>query len=442
MTSFDPLFPDFEPYSSYNDYTDNVPIEPIEIPSMPNRAACEAATKSRAIVEESLSLDGPPDTYVTVDGRTYLYFAGSGYFGLQSHPEVLTATCEATLRYGLGTATSRSSFTSPPVFEVERRGAAIFGVERSFYTSSGYMANQILVDALTGSFDRVFIDEASHYSLFDAARGFRELRLRPVLFQHRNVDDLHKKLDENLQWNQRPLVLTDGLFSALGTLAPIDKYVELLSQYEGSSLLIDDAHGLGVLGKNGLGTLEHFGFTPSIVNRTSQDEGNDLSYAQIETPSVALYSSFTMSKAVGGYGGMLPGSERFIEHLTERSKIFIGASAPPNPVAAATAKGLAVLFDDDVLRSSLRQNSRLLKHGLTSIGLSAGEQSIPIATLTIGSSGNMRRIQNELSRRSILVSYMPRNPGIGSEGAIRIAVFATHTPEMITTLIDALKEIL
>ena len=440
MPLFDPPSFDFDRQDSA-DFSAGFPIDPLEIPPPPERSRCEPRSESRAVIEESLSLDGPPDAYVTIAGRTYQYHAGSGYFGLQSHPEVLAATCEATLRYGVGTATSRSAFTSPPVFEVERRSAAIFDVERAFYTSSGYMANQILVDALSGTFGRIFIDESSHYSLFDAARGLREPRLRPIPFRHRDVDDLHQKLDENLQWNQRPLVLSDGLFSALGTLAPVDRYVDLLSKYDGASLLIDDAHGIGVLGNGGRGTLEHFGFDPSAANRTTQESGEDFTFTPAESPEVALFVSFTMSKAVGGYGGILPGSELFVERLTERSKIFTGASAPPNPIAAATAKGLSILFDDNRLRTALRENTRLLKNGLAAIGLPPGESAIPIVTLTLGSSRNMRRIQKELSRRKLLIAYLPRNPGLGSEGALRLAVFATHTPEMIESLIDTLKEV-
>lgn len=412
----------------------------------PDRSVSKPSTEARASIEEALSLDGPPDAYVSIAGRTYQYHAGYGYFGLQAHPEILAATCEATLRYGVGTATSRAAFTSPPVFEVERRVAGIFGSNRAFYTSSGYTANQILIDALSGSFDRVFIDESSHYSLFDAVRSMRKIRMQPIPFQHRDVEDLKEKLDANLQWNERPLVLSDGLFSALGTIAPLDRYVTLLAHYEGASLLIDDAHGIGVLGKNGRGTLEHFGFDPAIANRARGDAVSDpceaCDFGAAEPLPVNLFVSFTMSKGIGGYGGVIPGDEPFIAQLTERSKIFVGASAPPSPIAAATAKGLAILFDDAVLREALRENTRYLKRRLTEIGLAPGEPEVPIVTLMLGSSQNMRRIQRKLSERGILIAYLPRHPGLGSEGALRLAVFATHTPEMLENLIEHLREIL
>ncbi|HBT76716.1 MAG TPA: hypothetical protein DEB39_07275 [Planctomycetaceae bacterium] len=405
----------------------------------PERSVSRAATDARASIEDALSLDGPPDVRVAVGDRVYQYHAGSGYFGLQSHPEVLAATCEATLRYGVGTATSRAAFTSPPVFEVERRIADLFGSARAFYTSSGYIGNQILVDALCGTFDRVFIDEASHHSLFDAARNIRAARFRPIPFKHRCPEDLQEKLDANLRWNERPLVLTDGLFSLVGSIAPVDRYVELLSEYEGASLLVDDAHGIGVLGRSGRGTLEHFGIDPATANRTREDTIDPFGLA--ETHPVNLYFSLSMSKAVGGYGGVIPGSDTFIERLMERSKVFTGASAPPSPIAAATAKGLAVLFDDSQLRDRLRERSRYLKSRLREDGFAPGDSPVPIVNLTLGSALNMRRVQKGLSERGFLIAYLPRHPGLGSEGTLRIAVFATHTNEMIDSLVEALHDI-
>ncbi len=404
------------------------------------RPASMPRSATQAAIEEAFCFDGPPDAMVTVAGKTYLYFAGNGYLGLQADPEILAAICEATLRYGVGTATTRTAFTSPPVFEVERRIADILGMDAALYTASGYVANQILLESLEGTFDRIFIDESAHYSLFDAARRLRGSRCRPITFKHRHLEDLRDKLDGNLQFHERPLVVTDGVFSFLGTIAPVPEYIKLLSRYDGSSLWIDDAHGFGVLGDNGLGTLEHFGIDSARTNRTAQDETDSFGLDDLTDHDDAeprLYLSFSLSKAVGGCGGAIPGSESFIQRLKDRSGVFFGASAPANPIAAATAKALAVLTDGSN-RQRLRENTALLKDGLQKLNLPAGNPEVPIAILTLGSSKNMRRIQRELSERDILVSYLPRYAGLGSEGALRIAVFATHTPEMIEELIATL----
>lgn len=409
------------------------PLNPAQYPTPKN--------KTQAAIEESLSFDCPPDAMISIAGHTYLYFAGNGYLGLQAEPEVLAATCEAVLRYGVGTATSRIAFTSPPVFEVEHRIAEILGTERSLYTASGYIANQILLESLEGTFDRIFIDESSHYSLFNAAKRIRKTRCQPITFQHRNPNDLKEKLDANLQLHEKPIVITDGVFSYLGTIAPIKEYVGLLADYEGASLWIDDAHGFGILGENGYGTLEHCGLDPSAVNRTLQDDTDHFGFGKLPTIKTRLFTCFSLSKAVGGCGGIIPGTESFVQRLKDHSTGFFGASAPPSPVAAATAKALSILTEKTI-RQKLRKNTAALKNQLRNLGLEVNDSPVPIVILTLGSSGNMRRIQKELSQKGILISYLPRYAGLGSTGALRIAVFATHTTEMIHELTDSLKKII
>jgi 7-keto-8-aminopelargonate synthetase-like enzyme len=418
----------------------------ISIPDPPERTPSTPKSAIQATIEETFSFDGPPDAMISVAGKVYLYFGGNGYFGLQADPEVLAATCEAVLRYGVGTATTRTAFTSPPVFEVERRIAEMIGTPHALYTASGYVANQILLESLEKTFDRVFIDEAAHYSLFDAVRRLRGARRKPIPFKHRDVENLREQLDSNLQLHERPIVLTDGVFSLLGTIAPLDRYTELLANYDGASLLVDDAHGFGVLGETGRGTLEHFGLDTSVVNQTVTDTVDDLGLDLPTNDSVRTYLTFSLSKAVGGSGGTIPGTESFIQRLKDWSAVYFGASAPASPIAAATAKSLSMLTDP-LFRQKLQENIKLFRAGLRNIGLQnngldTDESPLPMAILTLGSSGNMRRIQKELSESGILVSYLPRNVGLGSQGALRIAIFATHTPQMIQELIDTLREVL
>jgi len=410
----------------------------IFIPDPPERTPSAPKSAIQAAIEETFSFDGPPDAMISVAGKVYLYFGGNGYFGLQADPEVLAATCEAVLRYGVGTATTRTAFTSPPVFEVERRIAEMLGTPHALYTASGYLANQILLESLEKTFDRIFIDEAAHYSLFDAVRRLRGAKRKPITFKHRNTENLREQLDSNLQIHERPIVLTDGVFSMLGTIAPLDEYTDLLEHYEGASLLVDDAHGFGVLGETGRGTLEHFGLDTSLVNQTPADSIDDLGLGTMASGSVRTYLTFSLSKAVGGSGGMIPGTESFIQRLQDWSAVYFGASAPASPIAAATAKSLSMLTDA-TLRQKLQENVNFLRLGLRRIGLDVEESPLPMVILTLGSSGNMRRIQKELSESGVLISYIPRNAGLGSQGALRIAVFTTHTPQMIQELIDSLQ---
>ena len=409
----------------------------------PERSVSMPKSTTQAVIEETFSFDGPPDAMISVAGKAYLYFGGNGYFGLQADPEILAETCEAVMRYGVGTATTRTAFTSPPVFEVERRVAEMLGTDRALYTASGYVAIQILLESLEKTFDRVFIDESAHYSLFDAIRKLRGTKRKPVVFKHIDVDDLHEKLEANLQIHERPIILTDGVFSQHAAIAPLDQYAELLENYEDASLLVDDAHGFGVLGEAGRGTLEHFGFDTATVNQTATDCIDEIGiglpcFHGANTKSVRTYLTFSLSKAVGGSGGTIPGSESFIQRLKDWSAVYFGASAPPSPIAAATAKSLAML-NDPSLRLKLQENVQSLRLGLRRIGLEVADSPLPMVILTLGSSSNMRRLQKKLAESGILISYIPRNAGIGSQGALRIAVFSTHTTQMIQELIDALR---
>jgi 7-keto-8-aminopelargonate synthetase-like enzyme len=162
-------------------------------------------------------------------------------------------------------------------------------------------------------------------------------------------------------------------------------------------------------------------------------------FGAIVGETVRTYLTFSLSKAVGGSGGIIPGTESFIQRLKDWSAVYFGASAPASPIAAATAKSLSMLTDA-ALRQKLQENVNSLRAGLRGIGLETGESPLPMVILTLGSAGNMRRIQKALSESGILISYIPRNSGLGSQGALRIAVFATHTPAMIQELIHHLRE--
>jgi len=208
--------------------------------------------------------ESPPGPVMRIDGREYLYFVGTSYLGLQAHPEVIRAACEAAERYGIHSATSRAGFgNTPPTLSVERRAAEFFGSEASFYFPAGYAGNSILLRGVESGFDAVFLDEHSHYCVFEAASQSGRPTFR---FRHRDAGDLADNLHKHLLPGQRPLVMTDGVFAVRGTIAPLADYCTALANYAGAGLLVDDAHGVGVLGHRGRGTLEHFGMFDGSIN--------------------------------------------------------------------------------------------------------------------------------------------------------------------------------
>ena len=262
----------------------------------------------RENVENAFRLDGPPDATATIDGKTYVYFGGDGYLGLQADPEMLATACEAAMKYGLASATSRRCFVPAPAREVERNAAEFFGVSRAFYALSEATLAEATLRLLAGSFDRVFVDEASasfwtpllekcanerrrnaDWERLERSERLKRLGARnvdggdsetrrggwdandgtPILFRHCDSVDLAGKLRRYLPPGARPLVVTDGVFADCGSVAPLDEYAASLRRFPGAALAVNDSHGVGVLGKRGRGTLEHFGFDLSRVNETS-----------------------------------------------------------------------------------------------------------------------------------------------------------------------------
>ena len=449
----------------------------------------------------SLCLEGPPDSLVMIANRSYHYYAGNSYLGLQSHPGVLAATCEATLRYGTGTGTTRFALTAPPVLNVEELAAKYLRSENAFYYGSEHLGPQILLETLETTFDRIFIDEAADKGIFQAVKSCA-LHSRPVVFRHNDPDNLRLELRKHLKPSERPLVLTNGVFATTGKIAPLDRYAMVLSPIDGASLLVDDSHGFGVLGPYGRGVFEHFGLKAGYINRTIQDTDNMFDFdmhthAQSEMsfddqtddfesgfvtdheyeianlqqfsnrtnfrsnnhksqpaypvkaePSimdrlpVRYYHAAAMTKAIGGSGGIIAGSDLFIEHLIERSGAFGNMAAPSSPLAAGTAEGLTTTFRTDELRRKLRKNTHYIKKKLSDMGFSIDSSDVPIIPITLGTAGNMRRMQQRLSERGILIAYIPRGPGLPPDGTLRITIFATHTPEMLDHLAEQFEQVL
>jgi 8-amino-7-oxononanoate synthase len=374
-------------------------------------------------------MQSPPGPETVIDGRRYLYFAGTGYLGLHGDPEVIRAACEAMQRYGLGSATTRAWFgNTPPTLDAERLAAEFFAADDAFYYASGYWGTQILLDALADATDAFFVDEHSHFSVHEPARRSG----KPLWqFAHRDAEDLRRQLRARLRAGQRPLVLSDGVFAVRGAIAPVVEYRQVLLDFPGAGMMLDDAHAVGVLGTHGRGTWEYAGLWSEGVNAPNPSR---------QPP--ALYSCATTSKALGGFGGIIAGSAEFVARLKSTGHYYDGASAPPIPAAAATAKAIELLIQDPARRARLAENVTCLKHGLRRLGLTVDDSPVPIVCLILGSSDNMRRIQRELLDRGIVVAFAGGYSGVGDAGALRVAVFATHTEAMIQELLNQLAGLL
>ena len=378
-------------------------------------------------------MEAAPAPETLVNGRRVLYFAGTGYLGLQSHAALIAAAHEALEQYGIHTATSRSGYgTSPPVREVERRAAELLGAEDAIYLVSGYAGNTAVAAALAGTVDCVLVDEHAHDSLAEAARALGASVPAPILFRHRDVEHLAAFARQIAAAGKRPLVLTDGIFAVSGHIAPLAQYVALLDDIHGAALMVDDAHGLGVLGEGGRGSLEHAGISSDRVNRDPDEE----------LVGTRIYHAATLSKAIGGHGGVVAGSRRFLDRVRAASGWYRGSSAPAAPVAAATAKGLELVTEKPALRTSLAHNVSQLRQALRELGLDVELSPAPIVGVRLDSAEAMRQVHARLASEGILIGYTRDYSGAGPDGMLRIAVFATHTPTMLARLVAALREAL
>ncbi len=362
------------------------------------------------------AFQSPPGATVVIGGKRYDYFAGCGYLGLQNHPEVLASVHKAIDKYGLSTATSRGGYGEHPLyFELEEQACAYFECEKVLYFASGYLGMGILLQGCGKANDHLFIDAHAHYSLWDAARASNQ----PItVFPHRNIERLRELIQSELQAGERPVVLSDGVFPISGELAPVPEILNLIEEYDGM-LLLDDAHAVGVIGQHGRGTLEHFG---------------------IDNPRCR--ASGTLSKALGGWGGILWGETDFINNLDRNSGVMAGSSPPPLVMAAASARTLELARTQPQLRQHLWENVRLARQELNKLGWDLEDSPVPILCLKARDEINLNQLRDGLFACGIAVEVVRNYTSAPPGGALRIAIFASHTSDQIELLVKEMRHLI
>lgn len=368
-------------------------------------------------------LEGRPGTTVTLDGKKYLYFAGTSYFQLHTHPDVIQSAVDVTHKYGMGSATTRAlTGTTPLLQKIEHKLSSFFNTEDAVYLPSGYLSSLAGLKALDelGLYDVIFLDEGSHYSLVEGAVATGKA-VHP--YRNRDLKDLVSKISEHLDSGKRPLIATDGLFPVIAKLAPLGDLLDLAVKHQGV-VWVDDAHGVGILGSHGRGSCEALG-----------------------ARSDRIYLGATLSKAFGAYGGFIVGPGNFIEKVRTGS-VMTGSSSPLNAAVAAATKGLELVQENPGLRKKLWTNARFLTENLGKLGISSESRYIPemhgIIPVTSFSSGNAKTnqsIHTYLMEQGIYIqntSYKGAEPG----GVLRIVVSSSHKKVEIVRLTSALKEAL
>jgi len=358
--------------------------------------------------------DGPQGPQMVVDGRTLLSFCSNDYLGLANHPEVIAAFKRGAEHYCVGSGAAHLvNGHSSAHHALEEALADFTGRPRALLFSTGYMANLGVVSALVSNGDTVFEDRLNHASLLDAALLSRA---RLARFAHADAQALQARISESSA--RRKLVLTDGVFSMDGDLAPLPELAAVARAHEGW-LMVDDAHGLGVLGREGRGTVDHF-------NMNNDD--------------VPILMG-TLGKGFGTFGAFVAGSEILIETLINQARSYIFTTATPPAVAEATLASLKLVRSEEWRREKLRTLIRRFRRGAEQLGLQLMESPTPIQPLLVGESANAVAMSKALEARGILISAI-RPPTVPDGSArLRITFSAVHEEVHVDQLLDTLDQV-
>lgn len=368
---------------------------------------------ARGLKRERRRLQSPQSARVLVDGRSYVSFCSNDYLGLANDPRLVRAAQAGLARYGLGAGASHLVLGHFEVHEaLERALAAFVGLPRALLFSTGYMANIGAITALAGRTDAIFADRLNHASLNDACLLARADFRR---FPHADLATLEKLLAATRA--RRKLIVTDAVFSMDGDVAPLAALLELAERY-GAWLFVDDAHGFGVLGKQGRGTLAHAGIRSEQV----------------------IYMA-TLGKAAGVFGAFVAGEQPLIELLAQKARAYVYTTAAPPLLALAALKSLELIEEEAWRRERLQQLIGVLRSASVPARWRLAASDSAIQPLLIGDSEETVAVSQRLAERGLLVPAI-RPPTVPQGTArLRISLSAAHEVEDAKRLVDTLDEI-
>jgi len=357
-------------------------------------------------------IDSTSEGKITIDGREILLFASNNYLGLTNHPKIKEAAITAIQRYGVGAGASRLiSGSLSPHFDLEEQLAQLKGTERALSFSSGYATNIGVIPALMNTKGLILADRLCHASLFEGCR-LSQAKLR--IFHHNDLQHLRMLLSKR-PVNQPTLIVTEGVFSMDGDLAPLTDLVELAKGFE-ASLLVDDAHGTGVMGSTGRGTAEHFNISPSDI-----------------------FHMGTLSKAIGVSGGFIAGPKDLTDYLINTSRPFIFSTASPPAMAAASLAALHLMQAEPDRRTRLWANRLRLYEGLRSLGFQLTQTESPILPVLLHNSQQALLLSRAMLQEGFFIPAI-RPPTVPKgTSRLRITVTADHTTSQIDSCLSALR---
>lgn len=333
------------------------------------------ALKDQNLYKSVAVMDSPSGGRITVNGKeNVINLSSNNYLGLANHPKLKEAAIAAVEQWGAGAGAVRPIIGTMRLhIELEQRLAAFKHVEATLVFQSGFTANAGVIPTITDAADAIITDELNHASIID---GVRLSKAQRKIYKHNDMNSLEEALKETSSATKR-LIITDGVFSMDGDIAPLPDIVALAERYD-AAVMVDDAHGSGVLG-GGRGTAFHFGVHDKIDVQLG-----------------------TLSKAVGVMGGYIAGSSRLIDWLIQRARPFLFSTAHPPATAAATIAAIELMDTDPSFTERLWENTRYWKEGLQKLGFDTGISETPITPVMVGDEGRAQQLQRELFEEGVL----------------------------------------
>lgn len=360
-----------------------------------------ASLKEAGLYNRIRTLGSPQGAWLVVDGKRVLNFCSNNYLGLANHPRLQQAAREWMEKYGLGPAAVRSIAGTMDIhLQLEERLARFKGVESAITFQSGFTANLATIPALVGKEDAIISDELNHASIIDGSRlsGARILR-----YAHADADDLERVLGEEREKYPRVLVITDGVFSMDGDIAPLDKIYTVTQKYN-VVLMVDDAHGEGVMGRGGRGIVDHF----NLHGKVDVEVG-------------------TLSKAFGVVGGVVAGSPLVVEWLRQRGRPFLFSSAMTVPDVAACIAAVDILEESTELVDRLWENARYFKGEMKNLGFDTGLSTTPITPVMLGEAPLAQQFSRELFEAGVFAMAIGFPTVPRGKARLRVMISASHS---------------
>ncbi len=359
--------------------------------------------KDTGLYNRIRTLSSAQGAWLVVDGQRVLNFCSNNYLGLADHPRIVQAARQAVEDYGVGPAAVRTiAGTMDLHLKLEERLAAFKGVDSAITFQSGFNANLACIPALVGRGDAIFSDELNHASIID---GSRLSRAEIVRYTHCDAADLKKVLQEKRAEFKRALVVTDGVFSMDGDVAPLDEIYQVSQGYD-AVLMVDDAHGEGVLGKGGRGIVDHY----DLHGKVDVEIG-------------------TLSKAFGVVGGVVAGNPLVVEWLSQRGRPFLFSSAMTVPDVAACLAAVDILEESTELVDKLWENTRYFKDEMRRLGFDTGMSTTPITPVMLGEAPVAQEFSRELFTAGVFAMAIGFPTVPRGKARIRVMISAAHEQE-------------